>query len=428
MLYVSHDEGLLQATATQVLHLESVQNICVGGFAAYCDENAKVSGITVENCEIESNFITTGNLGSILAGLVGVLRDGSISASKVKNVTFNIENNVPANKDYCFTNTAVSQVYGNSTISGIETIACKYYESKTLVEFTETIPVVAKNNYVNEDGESSIRLYYALSGKNSDVYVTVYGDLIPIMTDGTNSFRLREATVWETLSDTEKAKLVKGQSLVNLETVYYYRHYNIEKKEYHWNVIQDVDSLNDDDKKYDENKTYALAKKVYLAEVPVGADVKADTFYTYDVYEGKLEPASGKFQADTDYYVLMDVALKEYELDVTVYTESDKTIVVRKGATEDDDVLAEATYTIPLAKFKNNTVLEDELGNEFVLCPAELYLDCFFKQGEGFLADGKGFVITDATGAKNRDFSSYVLVTGRPVIAADAITYKSAEE
>lgn len=406
--------------------LPGVQNVCVSGFAAYCDEGADLSGVSVEDCKVESNFITTGNLGSILAGLVSVLRDGKLSDSKAKNVTFNIENNEEANDDYCFTRNAVSQVYGNSSIVGIETVACKYYNENTLEEYAKVTPVVSKNNYVNEDGESSVRLFYTVGDKRSDVYVTVYGDLVPKMA-GT-SYRMRETTVWEALTEEQKSQLTEGQSLIGLSETYYYSHYNIDKKEWHWNVIQDVKSLPDEEKTYDSSKLYAFEKKVYLAEVPVGATIKDNTFYTYDVEKGKLSVASGTFGEGVDYYVPMETEIEKYELDVTVYTESDKTIVVRKGATEDDDVLAKATYSVPLEKFKANVTVYDDLGNEYVLCPAELYLDSYFAKGTGFLADINGFVITDASGAQNRNFASYELVTGRPSIAADAITYKSTDE
>ena len=406
---------------------EKAQNVCAGGFSAYCDENAFVTGVSIDTVTLTSDFVSSGNIGSILSGFVGVLRDSTIGSATVQNATFSI--NRAGTDKYCFTAIAMGQVYGNSTVTGtIDTSSCYYYNDEK-TEFTKTIAIFNKNNYVNEDGESSIRLYYAKNGKKSDVYVTVYGDLVAKM-NGT-SFRMRETTVWEALSEEEKALLNTGDKLFNvLGKTYYIRFYDHVGDKYRWNVIQDISTVLDSNKYYDPAQTYGFAKQMYLIELPdsaVGTDMASETFYTYDISTGELKYAAGKFQANTDYYVAMDTEKEKYELDITVYTESDKTIVVQKGRTEDDDVLAKATYSVSLDKFVTDTTVEDEVGNVYPVCPAEVYLDVFFAEGTGFLSDINRFVITDATGATNRNFGSYVFVSGRPNIPDDAVRYQSAE-
>ena len=415
----------------------SIGSTCVGGFAAYADENALLTGITVTDLTVESNYTSSGKLGAVLAGIVGVLRDSTLNKATVKKADFVIINSEIKKEYYRFVRTVVAQVYGNSVLgSEIKSIECTYEtnnspaQKKDVTEYDAVnenalaYPVFAKNNYVNEDGESSVRLYYSVDGKQGGVYVTVYGNLIPLMKD--TGYRLYAETIWVAI-DGEPEKDANDSTKVKADGTYYYYYINEKTGEAHWNNIHT--NASDDAKEYRSSRIYGLPETWFRVEAPVGSAMTT-TYYTYNESTGRYSEATGSFESGKTYYVRYDDGnVGAYELDVTVYTESDNKVVVKKGKTEDDDIVAEATYSI--AKSSVDTAVgsvTDVYGNTYLLCPAEIYIATYFAQGTGFIADKNGFVIKDADGTQNRDFSKYVLVSGRPNVAENKVEYKSSEE
>ena len=434
---VSGNNGVSDVVLSAKGLVGSIESACVGGFAAYEDEGASLTGITVEGLTAESNYTDSGKLGSVLAGIVGVLRDSTLDEATVKKADFVIINSEIKKEYYRFVRTAVAQVYGNSVLgSDIKSYECTYETSNTpqskmdVIEYDAAnekalvYPVLAKNNYVNEDGESSVRLYYTVDGKQAGVYVTVYGNLIPLMKD--TGYRLHAETIWVAL-DGEPEKDINDSTKVKADGTYYYYYINDKTGEAHWNNIHT--NASDDAKEYRTSRIYGLPETWFRVEAPVGAAMTT-TYYTYNESTGRYSAVTGSFESGKTYYVRYeDANVGAYELDVNVYTESDKKIVVTKGKTEDDDIVAEATYSIAKSAVDAAVGTEtDVYGNVYQLCPAEIFLDTYFANGAGFKADKNGFTIRDAEGTQNRDFAKYELVSGRPNGAENKVEYKSSEE
>ncbi len=407
-------------------NLSAIETVCVGGFASYCDEGADLSDLNVQDVYLESNYIAESeNLGSILAGIVGVLRDSTLGTSKAKGITFKVISNEYKESYYCFTRNAVSQVYGNSVVKGnVETIDCSYYKGQadTAEEYAVIKPIVTKNNYVNENGETSARLYYQVGGKTARIYVTVYGDLVPLMTD--SRYRLREDTVYIALTDAQIEQMLSVDGRVPRDgTYYFYETTNGVWQNIHTKAGEGLAT-------YNENTLYGLEKKVYRVELPsseIGKAMTEGRYYTFAENQGKLVPATGEFKDET-YYVLMEDAdlIGEYEMDVTVYTESDKIIEAQKSGADNKETV---TYSVPLSKYVEDVSVYDNDGTTVlnVKCPAEVYLDVYFKHGTGFLTSVDGYAVKNGP-EETRNFAEYVLVDGRPNVDPAAITYKSTED
>ena len=412
----------------------SIESSCVGGFTAYADENASLSDVSVDTVTIESNYTDEGKLGSILGGAVGVLRDGSLNKVLVNKVDFMINNSELKKEYYRFVRTVVAQVYGNSVLGEeISSYACRFKNASNEMQDVKNYdatnenalvyPVIAKNNYVNENGESSVRLYYTRDGKQSGVYVTVYGDLVPLMKE--TGYRLFAETLYIAIPNENVEK--DANNNVKADGTYYYYYVNGKTGEAHWNNIHT--NASDDAKGYRTDRIYGLPETWYRVELPsdkIGTSITGDIpYYTYDEKTGKYAQKTGTFGNETYYVRFDDANVASYELDITVYSESDKEIVVVKGKTDDDDVTAKATYSIAksVADNKEDTV-SDIYGTTFSLCAAEKYVDFYFEKGVGFKTDKNGFAIKDAGNAENRNFSSYELLTGRPNVGNTKIEYK----
>ncbi len=437
---ISEDAKVENGRIEVIGEVGAIESSCAGGFVAYVDENASVSDVSVETFEIKSNYTDEGKLGSVLGGAVGVLRDSSLNKVIVNKVDFIIDNSDLKKEYYRFVRTAVAQVYGNSVLgSEIGTYECRFQGADNMLKDVKeydaknenalVYPVIAKNNYVNENGESSARLYYTCNDKQSGVYVTVYGDLIPLMKE--TSFRLYEETLYVAVPSDEVERDAFNNNNVKSDGTYYYYYTNDKTEEAHWNNIHT--NASDDAKEFKENRTYGLPETWFRVEVPenkIGTIMSESTFYTYNEETGTLLPQTGSFEREKTYYVqFADSNVASYELDITVYTESDKEIVVVKGATEEDDVTAKATYSIEksVVDGKDDTI-SDIYGTTYSLCAAELYLKFFFETGTGFKADKNGFVIKDSSNSENRNFSSYKLITGRPKVGSTEIEYKTVME
>jgi hypothetical protein len=355
-------------------------------------------------------------LGSIMAGAAGVLRNASLEDATVKNAQFEIKGH--RSKSYSYVRGIVSQIYGESVLknSSAESVSYGVNTNRTITDvYGEVNPVQYKNNYVNEDGYTSARLYYTVDGEHSGVYVTVYGELVPFDANGNS---LIEETIYEAVdfggTYTEGAALPLNE--------YYY--YDAQNDRY--NAITD-DTL-DAYKLYSPSRVYATKKTVYRVEfASEGQRLESGVYYEYDKARGKFD-----FTADTSadknktYYIAEnDSAVSGYYLDITVYTESGKKIIVdRKDADDDDDdILAEAVYVLTKDEVVSSTKTAVCGGTTYNLSNAEIYSAKYFTQGVGFIADKNGFTIKyyDGTSA-NRDFSKYSLVTGRPTV--ENIQYK----
>ncbi len=400
----------------------TTEAVCIGGAVGICDESAEVSGTAVDNLLIQSNYIASGNLGSILAGIVGVLRDSHLNNSTAKNITFNIDVYNKKDENYLFTRNAVSQVYGNSVISeNVKTYACKYFSagSDDAVDYSQITPVVAKNNYVNENGESSARLYYTVNGETAGVYVTVYAELIPLSFE--SNYRLYKDQVYEVITRDD----MDIDEFNNISTSGKY--YFFEPVNQVWRRI--TTTAEESIIAYNPDRKYATAREIYRVDLPeeaIGKPMADNTFeiLVFDKGAGKLETASGLFESGVDYYIDAGSNITDYELDVTVYTESDKIIEAVKPNASNIETM---TYRFTADNYSDDVALYDNDGNVLYTKPlAEVYLGIYFEEGTGFKTDFNGYVVESNSG--NRNYASYTLVNGRPDIKEGAISYSSTIE
>ncbi len=407
---------------------ENVKSIGMGGFAAYCFDDAVMKNISVKDAYFFSNYGAKGEIATLFGGAIAVMRDSSVQEISVENVDFEIDTgSTHEEEDYIFTNNLIAQVYGNSVFKNAEAKNCNIMTSRIdKQEYTVVQPkTIANNNYVNEDGENSIRLYYAQQDKVAGVYVTVYGNLIKIDKDGNY---LYDETVYIPFGNQESytGTLAHPDDFIggDLPTTgeYFY------KAEGGWNRIKDDTA--DIHKSYNAEKIYAYSKETYrvgLQASMIGKEIPAGTYYEYNKEVGSYVLTQDKnFVGGKDYYLDVDESkISSYVLEISVYGESGDLLVVRKGKTEDDDVLAQAVYAIEKNVYDlYEKTYTDAYGTEGNLCEAEICLDSFFTVGQGFIADKNGFLITSADGKANRNFASYVLIDGRPTIDASGILYK----
>ena len=400
-----------------------IESACVGGYAGYAYDATEISGVSVNNMYAYSTYTNSvGNsdsdneLGSILAGAVGVMRDASVENATVETVKFKIAGGKKA--DYVFTRGIVSQIYGESTFKNSTAKDVKIYDKDTIFadSYEDVTPVLYKNNYVNEDGFTSARLYYMVDNKHSGVYVTVLGQAVPY--DESENSLIKE-TIYTKVD--LSSKYTEG---VTIETGKYY-YYDSENDRYNF-IIEDTD---DELKKFKSSTVYAVKTEVYrveFKEANKNQTLKVNTYYEYTKSTGEYKLTSdANAKTDKTYYInLSSATISGYYLNVTVYSESGNKIIVddKNASDEDDDVLAVATYKMNKETF-DNAVKTQILGNkEYVLAEAESYLNVYFENGTGFKADMNGFVIKyHDSSVANRDFSKYSLITGRPIV--ESISY-----
>ena len=406
----------------------NLENICLGGFVGYADDQSVISSVKVDGAYMYSADIGEGaseksELGSVLAGVVGVLRNSTLTASEAEGVKFEIGSTRPG--AYKFAKGIVSQIMGNSTLSDSSAKdvykwtqagydATKDYES----DEERITPVSFNNNYVNEDGYKSMRLYYQVKDANDNyiydkVYVTAFAEIIPA--DAEHN-ALYEEKVLKTVD--LSGLYQEGQAI---DTTKNYYRYDSNSGNYIDITQEGVKSLGFD--KYTANGKYAQMIDAYRVEfVDKNKDLENSTVRYYEYTASKAEfvlTGDKKAVEGKTYYALKeDVAIDCYYLMLTVYSESGKVIVVdeKDSDDEDDDVLAKARYILTKETVETTAI-------EYSV--AETYFNTFFEVGKGFKKDVNDFVIAYYdSGVKNRNFTQYVQKTGRPVVDAATIEYK----
>ncbi len=381
--------------------VDSVQSVCAGGFAAYVNGDSDISDLTVDTADIWTNYKSNGELAAIMAGSVGVLRDSCVRGENdVKNIVFTVDDGKES--DYKYTNCLVAQVYGNSIYEGGTQQDCSIGDS---TPYSEVRALVSANNYVNEDGEQSIRLYRMQNDRHSGVYVTVCGLIESVRNDAGGNFMyyLEEEELFIRVNNSDVE--VNGNMIKSDGTYYCYN--DIAGK---WNQIKEgtADSV----KTWSADKKYAVSEWFYKVELPsswYGKTVGADgEYFTYNQSEGRLNDVAStdSFREETTYYIKKDSDkyVQAYELRVSVYAENGDPIVIEKGKTEDDDLLADG--------IKYSLTKQEYQDRDASVCAAEAFMNKYFVNG-AFVPAMDGSVIKDADG---RDFSKYEIVTGRPEV------------
>lgn len=388
----------------------SLSNVCVGGIAGYVYDATEISNVTVKDIFAYSNYTGGGSeeVGSILAGVVGVMRNGKLTQAKVDDAGFELSGHITT--DLRFVKGVVSQLYGNSVCENSEAKNVVIYTSKIATqEYDDVEPLQYKNNYVNEDGFTSVQLYYTVNEKIAGVYVTVYGELVP-------ADSLANALYKETVYKKVTLNYNEGDTLP-LNKYYYY---NSATGKY--NAI--TANSTDNNKLYSSSRLYAEKLDVYRIELDksnVGKTISVGTYYEYIKETGTYSLTTDTvFNADKTYYISTDASvIASYYLKITVYTESGSKIIVDKKNVDDeeDDVLAEAIYVLTKEEVDDAVTTVQCGTTTYELANSEIYLDKYFVNGTGFKADKNGFAIKYFDESQtNRDFSKYSFVSGRPVV------------
>lgn len=411
-------ESTVNACGVNAVYAEiggrDLQSVCVGGFAGYADDSSEIEGITVNDAYLYSTYTgvagssEASDLGSVMAGGVGVLRNSSLKNATIDNVRMETKDKQEAT--YIFVKSIVSQMYGNAVLSYSSAKNIEKYSGRTTTYVLSAeekermlVPTQSKNTIVNEDGYNSIRLYYSPDGTGyADTYVTVYGELLP--KDQYNNVLISE--------DIYKKVNLPYQNGDTIPSDLYYVSAGEDNYIFIWK-----DSFAEF-KIFDSAKLYAEKLSVYrvqFAEENKNMALAANTYYEYDSLTATFELTQDMTAAShKTYYILKnDETIKDYYLDIVVYAESGKKIVIDQKDEEDtnDDVLAEARYALTKAQV---TEAQTKDG-DYVLAIAEIYLSTYFQSGVGFKADINNVTIRyyDST-VENRNFANYILVSGRP--------------
>ena len=393
-----------------------LENVCFGGFAGYVNGDSVVNDVTVNSGYMYSTFAGSSELGSIMGGAVGVLRDSSLKAATAKGVDYDIQGGNESS--YIFVRGIAAQIYGNSAFSLSQAEDMRIHKNRTEfhgADYDKVDPVQTKNNYVNENGYTSVRLYYSPNGKIGGVYVTVYGELIPL--DSARNLLIEEEVYSKvTLEYAQGAEIALGRYYV----------YDATRATFIFIGPDTADKY----KKFDKNAIYAEKKTVYRVEFAANnASLASGKYYEYSASSARLtQTADTTANAAKTYY--LDPAdadyVASYYLDVTVYSESGNVIVTdeKDKNNDDDDILAKARYA--LSKEEVNGAAKTVVcgSTTYVLADAERFLNKYFASGTGFLADVNRFTIKYFdNGVTNRNFASYKLVSGRPDVDSATITY-----
>lgn len=399
----------------------TLESVCVGGYAGYGYDGTYLENVEVNNVYTYSTYsVATDNnnasdteLGSIIAGIVGVLRDSELKEAKVSNCKFKISGGKAI--DYALTKGIVSQVYGNSILKNAEASEIKNFDNKNeLNVYNDIAPVQYKNNYVNSDGYPSVRLYYTVDGKQSNVFVTVFAEVVSRDEKG-NSFI--KDHVHRTV---DLSSQYKDGDMIDVDKYYYYDKGNDDKEEGRYNFI--VENTLDENKKYSSTRRYAEKIDVYRVEfADKNQTLEANKYYEYDSTTGVLSlTADTKPNMDKTYYTyIKSEYVSGYYLNVTPYTESGKKVIVNKNdvGKDDEDIVVVAKYNLTAEQVENaeNTIT---IGTkEIELSAAEIYMDVYFSSGEGFKKDINDFVIKYYdTAVENRNFEKYEFIDGRPIV------------
>lgn len=397
----------------------NLENVCLGGFIGYEDDNSSADEIIVKDVYMYSTYTGSSELGSIMGGAAGVLRNSSMSNAEVSDVDFEISGG--KKETYSFVRSIVAQAYGDSAFSESSATNIRIHKNRTEYhgdDYEEIIPLQTKNNYVNEDGYTSARLYYTVDGKYSNTFVTVYGELVP--RDAYDNLLIEEEIYRRiTLSGYSEGDII--------ETGKYY-FYDPDRKGYIFIGEDTVES----NKKYVPNRIYAEKISVYRVEIAQknkNFSLSNTTYYNYVENEAKFEVTSDTVAKEgKTYYINKDNKdIASYYLDITVYSESGNVIVTdeKNKENEDDDILAKARYSLTKEEV-NNATKTDVCGDKtYALANAEIFINKYFSAGTGFLPDINSFTIKYYDSSiKNRDFSKYRLVSGRPFVDEASITYK----
>lgn len=394
-----------------------LENVCIGGFAGYVNGYSAINGVTVNSAYMYSTFGGSNELGSIMGGAVGVLRDSSLKNATAKGVDFEISGGMESS--YTFVRGIAAQVYGNSVFSDSTAEDMRIHSNRTEFlnsDYAKIDPVQAKNNYVNEDGYTSVRLYYAPNGNYGGVYVTVYAGLIP--RDGANNLLIAEDVYSKVTLD----GYAEGAN-IELEKYYVYN----ETRETFIFIGKDTAS---NYVKYNPNALYAEKKTVYRVEFATkNASLSGGQYYEYSEKNATLTPTLDATAKEGKTYYLDPSDgdyVTAYYLDITVYSESGNVIVTdeKDKNNDDDDLLAKARYALTKEEVSTATKTVVCGSTTYSLSDAEIYLDKYFANGTGFLADVNNYTIKYFDGkVTNRNFASYKLVSGRPEVDESSINY-----
>ena len=392
----------------------TLESVCVGGYAGYGYDGTSFGNIEVNNIYAYSTYsvVTDNNneldteLGSIIAGVVGVLRDSELKNAKVSEGKFKIIGGKAV--DYALTKGIVSQVYGNSVLKDAEAQGIKNFDNKNeLNAYNDISPVQYKNNYVNGDGYPSVRLYYTVDGKQSNVFITVYAEVVPHDEKGNS---LIKESVHRKV---DLSSQYKEGDTIEVDKYYYY---DAKNKRYNF-IIEDTL-----DKTYSQDKLYAEKIDVYRVEfADKNQNLEANKYYEYDMETGILSLTSDvKPNADKTYYAyIRPEYVSGYYLNVTPYTESGKKVIVNKNdvGKDDEDIVVVAKYELTIEQVEN---VKDKIivgTKEITLSTAEIYKDIYFGTGVGFKKDMNGLVLKYYdTAVENRNFAKYEFISGRPVV------------
>ncbi len=395
----------------------NLTSVTVGGAVGYMHDRSEANEVKVDGLYAYSSYYGAGSdeLSSVLAGAVGVVRDSNVTNASVKNAEFEISGQ--AKTSYKYTKGIVSQVYGDSSVNNSQANSIYSYFSKVdRQEMADVNPVQYKNNIVNEDGYASVKLYYDVNGKHSGVYVTVYGEVVPVDEFGN---QLRETTIYKKIDLSAQYK--DGDQIDYRNKGYYY--YNTENKRY--NEI--TSSVSEENQKFRADRLYAEKINVYKISVvkdSVGKSIPTNTIYEYDKETAQYALTNDKIYVEgKDYYrEIGSFSANAYNLNITVYSESNKVIVVEKDG--DNEVLAKAIYTLSKDEVEKSTNTVQCGDKTYTLAASEIYLSKYFEHGVGFKADKDGFTIKYYDpNTENRDFSKYVFVSERPNVDSGTLTY-----
>lgn len=393
---------------------ETLESVCIGGYAGYGYDGTSFGNIEVKDVYAYSTYsVKTDNnnemdseLGSIIAGVVGVLRDSELKNAKISEGKFKIIGGKDV--DYALTKGIVSQVYGNSVLKDAEAQGIKNFDNQNqLNAYNDISPVQYKNNYVNGDGYPSVRLYYTVDGKQSNVYITVYAAVVPHDEKG-NSL-IKESVYRKVVLSSQ----YEEGDAIEVDKYYYY---DAKNKRYNF-IIEDTL-----DKTYSDKNLYAEKIDVYRVEFAnKNQNLEANKYYEYDMETGILSLTKDvKPNADKTYYAYIKPEyVSGYYLNVTPYTESGKKVIVNKNdvGKDDEDIVVVAKYELTIEQVEN---VKDKITvgtKEITLSTAEIYKDIYFGTGVGFKKDMNGLVLKYYdTAVENRNFAKYEFISGRPVV------------
>ena len=404
-----------------------LQNVCLGGFAGYVDDYSVIDGVAADTVYMYSTYSgktgtsTQSDLGSVMGGAVGVLRNSTFKNATVDNIAMEITDK--NEQSYVFVKSIVSQLYGNSVFSESTAKNIEEYSARNTAyaatgeRLSKMLkPSLSKNTIVNEDGYNSIRLYYSPDGTQySNVYVTVFAETLPI---DTHDNILIPTTIYK--------KVDLSEEYNKDEPIAWNRYYLYLEEED--NYVSIWEKTLDEYKKFNPEALYAEKLGVYEVELTAANKhmaLAADTYYEYDQSKAKFELTTDQTAVDgKTYYILKnDEYIKSYYLDVKVYAESGKELVVDQKDPEnaDDDVTAYARYTLTKAQVDGSVKTADG----YALAESEIYLDTFFAKDIGFKPDMNGTQIKyyDQK-VENRNFGKYIFVNGRPVFVEATVSYR----